>query len=204
MPALSSRNCEPRRASKNCVSSGRLPYQITRYCDEEQVHPEDREGEDHLAEVVHARLVISPSRPGAVAVQHAISAVAATPERKPPQAKYAPKRFEYQVGVERHHLVEGDEGVAERVHEADDRREHAAAGGAEFALGVVAAPAGGPAREHAAATIRSRRASVAPRCRGTPSSAPRARRGCRGPSRRGALRSGTPPWRRGGLCSHGE
>ena len=100
----------PRRARKNCVSSGRLPYQITRYWEKNR----------YIQKIENAKIILPrscmPARrdlalePGVVrGAARASSAVADTAERKPPQAKYAPNRFENQVGLERHHLVEGDQ-----------------------------------------------------------------------------------------------
>src|SRR6202008_3430960 len=89
----------PRRAWKNCVSSGRLPYQITMYCAKNRYIQKIENAKIILPRSCMRLRVISASQPGVVARSstHA-SAVAATPERKPPQRKYQPKMVENQVG----------------------------------------------------------------------------------------------------------
>src|SRR5439155_10259830 len=96
---LSWRNCGPSRAWKNCVSSGRLPYQITMYWAKNRYIQKIENAKIILPRSCMRSDVISTSQPGVVARSstHA-SAVADTPERKPPQRKYQPKMFENQVG----------------------------------------------------------------------------------------------------------
>ena len=90
----------PRRASKNCVSSGRLPYQITMYCAKNRYIQKIENAKIILPRSCMRGLVISPSQPGDVARSSTqISAVAATDESQPPHRKYQPKMFENQVGV---------------------------------------------------------------------------------------------------------
>ena len=67
---VSFRNSVPRRAPKNCVSSGRLPYQITRYCEKNR----------YIQKIEKAKIILPRSwsrlrrdlalEPGVVAVQH--------------------------------------------------------------------------------------------------------------------------------------
>ncbi len=95
---MSIRNCGPRRSWKNCVSSGRLPYQITRYCEKKRYIQKIEKAKTILPRSWKRAWVNSPSRPGLPRWSTESTAVTATAVRKPPQAKYAPKRFENQVG----------------------------------------------------------------------------------------------------------
>ena len=148
--------CPPGTASRGALEELRLLGQVAvpdhEVLREEQVHPEDREGEDHLAEVVHARLRdLGASKPGVVAVQHAgerrggdgreEAAPARSTRRRGSRTRSASSDITWSKAMTR---------PAERVGEADDRREHAAAcARAAVALDLVAAPVGRPAREHA-------------------------------------------------------
>src|SRR4029453_15821217 len=99
MPDLSTRNWLPRRALKNCVSSGRLPYQITRYCAKKRYIQKIENAKINFPMSCMRDLVICPSSPGELRCSTNRSAVAAGADRWAPHAKYAPNRFEYQVGV---------------------------------------------------------------------------------------------------------
>ncbi len=96
---MSCRNCEPRRSWKNWVSSGRLPYQITRYWEKKRYIQKIEKAKTIFPRSCRRGFVISCRQPGERRSSTQISDVAATPERKPPHVKYQPKMFENQVGV---------------------------------------------------------------------------------------------------------
>ncbi len=125
---LSCRNCGPRRAWKNCVSSGRLPYQITMYCAKNRYIQKIENAKIILPRSCMRLDVISTSQPGVVARSstHA-SAVAETPRQEAAPEEVPAEDGREPGRVQRHHLVERDQRVGERVPEADDRREHAQA-----------------------------------------------------------------------------
>src|SRR5262245_7803491 len=86
--------------SKNCVSSGRLPYQITMYWAKNRYIQKIENAKIILPRSCMPGRVISAAQPGEVARSSTqISAVAATAESQPPHRKYQPKMFENQVGV---------------------------------------------------------------------------------------------------------
>ena len=58
------RNWGPRRAEKNCVSSGRLPYQVTSYCAQNRYIQKIEKAKIILPWSCMRAFVISPSRPG--------------------------------------------------------------------------------------------------------------------------------------------
>ena len=63
---LSTKNWLPKRSAKNCVSSGKLPYQITKYCDQNKYIQKIENAKVSFPMSCMRCSVIRPSKPSAL------------------------------------------------------------------------------------------------------------------------------------------